>query len=83
MTLMNKLAEPSTWTGLGKAVLGAAVLYVGQGACGAQPGVDLGSITLGQLAGHLGLTDALGLAGLLLGGYDVVRKEGGRVAPAP
>lgn len=78
--IIEKLSEKSTWTGAGKAVLGAVLLYIGQGACGAQPGIDVSSITLGQVAGHLGLTDLIGVAGLLLGGYDVVRKEGGNVA---
>lgn len=78
--IIEKLSEKSTWTGTGKVVLGAVLLYIGQGACGAQPGIDVSSITLGQIAGHLGLTDLIGVAGLLLGGYDVVRKEGGNVA---
>ncbi len=81
--IATKLAEPSTWTGLFKLVAGVAVLYTGQTACGAQPSVDLSGITLGQIAGHLGLTDLLGSAALLVGGYDVVRKEAARVAPAP
>lgn len=75
MDLMTKLSEKSTWTGALKALVGVGVLYAGQTSCGAQPGVDLSSITLGQLAGHLGLTDVLGTIGLLVGGYDVVRKE--------
>lgn len=82
MTLLTKLSERSTWTGLGKVMLSAGVLYAGQTACGAQPGVDVSSITLGQIAGHLGMTDLLGVVGMLLGGYDVVRKEGGN-ATAP
>lgn len=80
-TLITKLSERSTWTGLGKVLLSAGVLYAGQTACGAQPGVDVSSITLGQIAGHLGMTDALGALGLLLGGYDIARKEAPRAAP--
>lgn len=78
--IIEKLKEKSTWTGLGKVLLSVGVLYAGQGACASQPGVDVSAITLGQLAGHLGMTDLLGAVGLLLGSYDVVRKEGGNVA---
>ena len=65
---------------LGIGAVQAQPVARGQGACAAQPGVDVSAITLGQLAGHLGMTDLLGAVGLLLGGYDVVRKEGGNVA---
>ncbi len=78
--IATKLAEKSTWTGLGKALLGAGVLYIGQTTCGAQPGVDVSSITLGQVAGHLGMTDLLGTLSLLIGGYDIARKEDPNVA---
>lgn len=78
--IIEKLKEKSTWTGLGKVLLSAGVLYAGQGACAAQPGIDVSSITLGQIAGHLGMTDLIGVAGLLLGGYDVARKEAPNVA---
>lgn len=65
--LTLKLSERSTWTGLGKVLISAGVIYAGQTACGA----DLSSMTLGEL----GLTDALGVLGLVLGGYDIARKE--------
>jgi hypothetical protein len=78
--IATKLAEKSTWTGLIQAVLGAGVLYAGQSLCGAQPGVDLSTVTLGQIAGHLGMTDVLGTLALLVGGYDIVRKEGSNAA---
>lgn len=80
-TLITKLSERSTWTGLAKTAIGVGVLYAGQTACGAQPGVDVSSITLGQIAGHLGMTDLLGTLALLVGGYDIARKEAPRAAP--
>jgi hypothetical protein len=72
-TITTKASEPSTWTGLAKIAVAVGLLYAGNG-CAAP--TDIASLTLGDLASKFGLTDGLAALGLLIGAYDVARKEG-------
>lgn len=78
MTIIEKLQERSTWTGIGKVLISSAVLYAAP-SCGA-PAPDIMTMPVGELLNRVGLVDIAGVAGLLLGGYDVARKEAPNVA---
>ncbi len=78
MNIIGKLHERSTWTGLGKVVLSGLFLYAAP-SCGA-PAQDFMAMPVGDLLKMVGVPEAAGVLGLLLGGYDIARKEAPNVA---